>query len=45
MLQSVKLQGTIRYDQDKIGQCDTIKTTKTGQDRTFTHKDSRTRKV
>ena len=27
MLQSVKLQGTIRYDQDKIGQCDTIKTT------------------
>ena len=39
MLQSVKLQGTIRYDQDKIGQCDTIKTTGT-----FAHKDSRIRK-
>ena len=39
MLQSVKLQGTIRYDQDNIGQCDTIRTT-----RTFTHKDSRARK-
>ena len=40
MLQSVKLQGAIRYDQDKIGQFDTIGTT-----RTFTHsQDSRTRK-
>ena len=35
MLQSVKLQGTIRYDLDKIGQCDTIKTT-----RTFTHNET-----
>ena len=33
MLQSVKL-GTIRYNWDKIGQCDTITT-----QRTFTHKD------
>ena len=39
MLQSIKLQGAIRYDWDKIGQCDTIKTTGT-----FVHKDSRTRK-
>ena len=36
MLQSVKLQGTIRYDQGKIGQYDTIKTTGT-----FAHTDSR----
>ena len=35
MLQSVKLQGTIRYDLDKIGQCDAIKTT-----RTFTHNET-----
>ena len=38
MLQSVKLQETIRYD-SVIGQCDTIKTTGT-----FAHKDSRIRK-
>ena len=37
MLQSVKLQGTTRYDYDNIGQCDTSKTTET-------QKDSRTRK-
>ena len=35
MLQSVKLQETIRYNWDKIRQRDTIKTK-----RTFTHKDS-----
>ena len=33
MLQSVKLQGRIRYDWDKIGQCDTIKTTETFADK------------
>ena len=39
MLQSVKSQGTIRFDLDNVGQCDTISTTNT-----FTHKDSRARK-